>query len=136
MKSAMLPVLVLLATVGVAAERPSSETSAARLIRLVGHPGPRGERAPAAELTLDVRGQAITFQAERVDVLRGNVLGADVLAELAPNRPSLRVYGSAPVLDKLRAATADDQVEITGYHRPGSRDLLVSDVTVKPAKKP
>jgi hypothetical protein len=110
-----------------------SEPSAVRLIRLVGHPGAAGKRTPAARLTLEVRGRTIPFQAERVDVLKGNVLGADVLAEIAPRRPSLRLRGAPPVVAKLEGSTANDEVEIVGYHRPGSQDLMVSDIRVSPA---
>jgi hypothetical protein len=124
--------VLALALPGHATEPPSGEPSAVRLIRLVGHPGTRGKRAAAAELTLDVGRSRIPFQAERVDVLRGNVLGGDVLAEIAPRRPSLRLRGARAVLAKLEAATARDEVDIIGYHRPGSQDLLVSDVHVSP----
>ena len=123
---------LLLAIPAPAAERPSGEVSAVRLLRFVGHPGGPGKRTAAAALTLDVRGRTIRFQVERVEVLKGDVLGAEVLAELSPYNPSLRLRGAPPILAKLEASTAHDEVQITGWHRAGSRDLLVSDIQVSP----
>lgn len=123
---------LLLAISAHAAEPPSGEVSAVRLLRLVGHPGAPAKRSAAAGLTLDVRGRTIRFQVERIDVLKGNVLGADVLAEVSPYNPSLRLRGATPILGRLETSTARDEVQITGWHRPGSRDLLVSDIHVSP----
>ena len=96
----------------------------------VGPPEPG--RSAAADLELDVDGTRVRFQVSRVRVLRGSFLGADLLAELSPHRPSLYLRGPDELLKKLRSATPDDRVELTGYHRTGSRNLLVSDVDVKP----
>jgi hypothetical protein len=127
-------VLAALASATRADEPPSTETSAVRLIRLVGRPGdPGGPRVAAASLTLEVGTRTIPFQAERVDVLRGNLLGADVLAEISPYRPSLRLNGVPDVLRKVETSTAQDEVEISGWQRPGSRWFLVSDVKVRRA---
>ena len=95
----------------------------------VGPPEP--ERSAAADLELDVGGTRLRFQVSRVRVLRGSFLGADLLAELSPHRPSLYLRGPDELLKKLKVATPDDRVELTGYHRTGSRDLLVSDVQIK-----
>jgi len=67
-----------------------------------------------------------------VRVLRGSFLGADLLAELSPQRPSLYLRAPDELLKKLESATPADRVELTGYHRTGSRDLLVSDVKITP----
>ena len=96
----------------------------------VGPPEPG--RSAAADLELDIDGTRVRFQVSRVRVLRGSFLGADLLAELSPHRPSLYLRGPDELLKKLRSATPDDRVELTGYHRTGSRNLLVSDVDVKP----
>jgi hypothetical protein len=96
----------------------------------VGPPEPG--RSAAADLELDADGTRVRFQVSRVRVLRGSFLGADLLAELSPHRPSLYLRGPDELLKKLRSATPDDRVELTGYHRTGSRNLLVSDVDVKP----
>jgi hypothetical protein len=95
----------------------------------VGPPEPG--RSAAADLELAVAGTPLRFQVSRVRVLRGSFLGADLLAELSPQRPSLYLRGPDELLQKLGSATPDDRVELTGYHRTGSRDLLVSDVQVK-----
>jgi hypothetical protein len=95
----------------------------------VGPPEPG--RSAAADLELDVGGTRLRFQVSRVRVLRGSFLGADLLAELSPHRPSLYLRGPDELLKKLKVATPDDRVELTGYHRTGSRDLLVSDVQIK-----
>jgi len=95
----------------------------------VGPPEP--ERSAAADLELDVGGTRLRFQVSRARVLRGSFLGADLLAELSPHRPSLYLRGPDELLKKLKVATPDDRVELTGYHRTGSRDLLVSDVQIK-----
>jgi len=95
----------------------------------VGPPEPG--RSAAADLELDVGGTRLRFQVSRARVLRGSFLGADLLAELSPHRPSLYLRGPDELLKKLKVATPDDRVELTGYHRTGSRDLLVSDVQIK-----
>ena len=95
----------------------------------VGPPEPG--RSAAADLELDVSRERLRFQVSRVRVLRGSFLGADLLAELSPQRPSLYLRGPDELLQKLKSTTPDDRVELTGYHRTGSRDLLVSDVQIK-----
>ena len=96
----------------------------------VGPPEPG--RSAAADLELDVAGTRLRFQVSRVRVLRGSFLGADLLAELSPQRPSLYLRAPDELLKKLASATPADRVELTGYHRTGSRDLLVSDVKITP----
>ena len=127
---AVVAMVVFGAAAGHAAEPPSGQTSAVRIIRVVGHPGAAHGRTAAAEITLEVGSRTIPFQAERVDVLRGDVLGADVLAEISPYKPSLRLVSSERFVRMLEMSTAWDTVTITGYQRPGSREFLVSSLDV------
>jgi hypothetical protein len=98
----------------------------------LGPPAPR--RTAAADLELDVDGRRQRFQVSAARILRGSRLGADLLAELSPHRPSLFLRGPEELLRRLADARPEDRVEITGYHRTGSRDLLVSDVRVAPPR--
>ena len=111
--------------------QPPAESPA--LVVFEGRIGPpEPGRSAAADLELDVTGERLRFQVSRVRVLRGSFLGADLLAELSPHRPSLYLRGPDELLQKLKAAGPDVRVELTGYHRTGSRDLLVSDVKITP----
>jgi hypothetical protein len=96
-------------------------------IRLAGRVGPpMPGRTPAAELELAADDARMRFQVEETLVTRGKRLGADVLAELAPYHPSLRLHGPAELLKEVASARAGDWLEITGQYRSGSRELNVT----------
>ena len=125
--------LAVLAVVlaGVPMEKPGESPA---LVVFEGRIGPpEAGRTAAADLELDVDRTRVRFQVSRVRVLRGSFLGADLLAELSPHHPSLYLRGPESLLRKLLEATPADRVELTGYHRTGSRDLLVSAVEIRSA---
>jgi hypothetical protein len=103
-------------------------------IRLEGHVGaPDPKHRAAGDLTFRWGDTRVRFQAGRVVVTRGERLGADFLAEIAPYHSILILQGDDALLDRIRAAKPSDRLSITGYHRTGSRTFAVSAVDVKPA---
>jgi hypothetical protein len=105
-------------------------------IRLEGHVGaPVPKHHAAADVTFVWKHTRIRFQVDRAVVVRGEQLGADFLAEIAPYRSTLMLQGDDAVLGRLRAAKPRDRVSVTGYHRTGDRTFEVSRVDVAPAAR-
>ena len=103
-------------------------------IRLEGHVGaPDPKHRAAGDLTFRWGNTRVRFQADRVVVTRGERLGADFLAEIAPYRSTLILQGDEALLDRIRTAKRSDRLSVTGYHRTGSRTFSVSAVDLKPA---
>ena len=105
------------------------------LVRFEGHvggptPGDRG----IADLTLRHRDRTIAFRVREIWVLSGNAAGVDVLHEVEPYTPSMRVDGPPETLDRLTTASPDETLEVTGYFRRGQRLLMLSAVE-RPKKK-
>jgi hypothetical protein len=65
-------------------------------------------------------------------VLSGDLVGLDVLAEVAPYTPSMTVAGPKELLERLAASSPDRALVLTGYYRRGARILMLS--AVEPAK--
>ena len=84
-------------------------------------------RSAAADLELDFAGTRLRFQ-----VMRSFLGAADLLAEPSAQRPNLYPRGPGSLLPRLEATAPGDHVEITGYRRPRSRALPVSDVAITP----
>jgi hypothetical protein len=131
-RAAALGVLFAAAVAAAQVGRPSG----VRLIqiRLEGHVGaPDPKHRAAGDLTFRWDDTRVRFQAARVVVTRGERLGADFLAEIAPYRSILLLQGDEAPLDRIRTAKPSDRLSIIGYHRTGSRTFAVSAVDVRPA---
>jgi len=124
-----LALLTALALCGTArAQRAIPRPPEELLVSLIGSVGPPpAGRAPAAKLELNVEDTRLPFNAEEARVLSGSQLGANVLEDMEPNR-TLYVRGPKELLDKIRRASPEKRLEITGFYRTGSRNLLVNDV--------
>jgi hypothetical protein len=126
---------VLLVAASVAAEVLARQGFDVDLIRLEGRVGVRDpNRKGPADLDLQWDDTRVRLQVSRARVLRGNRLGEDFLAEIAPYEPSLFLQGDEALLERLRHAKPGDRVAVTGYHRTGSRTFEVSAVDAMPAE--
>lgn len=99
------------------------------VIRLDGYLGPS---VPSVRehgqsvLVLGVGGEKHLFELEHLKVLQGEVLPLGILTDIEAYHPNLILHAPKEIVDRL--ATASNQVEITGWYRTGTNDLIVSDV--------
>jgi hypothetical protein len=104
------------------------------LVRIDGHVGSKLASEPEglAELTLRRGETTIAFHVREIRVLSGDLVGLDVLAEVAPYTPNMTVTGPRELLDRLAGSHSGQALVLTGYYRRGSRMLMLS--AVEPAK--
>ena len=101
------------------------------LVRLEGH---LGERRPTDKGTTDLRvsyrGKNYRMQLTRLQVLTGSRLPGRILSDVTPLHPNFFLRGADTMVQRLDAPKSDDPVTITAYLRAGSRDLMVTEITV------
>ena len=134
MRTALGMVLAVCVVGHVAAGESPVTSLNVQVLRFDGRLGPPApHHVAAADLMLDAAGQRARMQVESLDVLMGDILAADVLAELYPLRPSLFLRGPEELVRRFGAARPGDHVVLTGYRHSGSRDLFLSAVEVEAA---
>ena len=103
------------------------------LLRLEGYVGaaPAGVK-PDANLLLHYRGTDYAFALTQMVVITGSRSASEVLQEIMPYHVSFILRGSPPAIATLTSAPTGQKVIVVGYHRRGSRDLLVDSVTEPP----
>jgi len=105
------------------------------LVRMQGHVGEAREGDRKLEVLTLRRGDTTApFTVTEIWVLSGDVLGTELLSDVAPYTPSLSVSGPQPVMKRLAEARPEDAIELTGYLRRGQRLFMLS--AVEPVKKP
>jgi hypothetical protein len=130
-RASVLAVLVAVATVAHA----DSFAPKPILVRIEGHVGRAREHdRNVAQLTLRERERVIDFTVDEIWVLSGDAAGTDVIHEVEQYTPSMSVSGPAEVLERLRQASPDDPLELTGYYRRGQRMLMLSSVEPRTKK--
>jgi hypothetical protein len=103
------------------------------LLRLEGRLGPpRPEDRGTENLSLQDGRNELRFQLTDLRVLSGGRLAGSVLSSVRPRRPNFFLRGSKEALEGIRAAKTNDMLRIMGYHRRGSRDLMVTEVETLP----
>ena len=101
------------------------------LVRLEGHlrPPQHGDKG-MTDLRLEHAGKTYRLQLTQLRVLTGSRLASRILADAAPLHPNFLLRGGDPMILRLDNGKPDDRVEITGYLRQGSRDILVTEVNI------
>jgi hypothetical protein len=131
-RAIVLAVLVAVATVAHADSFPLKPI----LVRIEGHVGRAREHdRNVAQLTLRERERVIDLTVDEIWVLSGDAAGTDVIHEVEQYTPSMSVSGPAEVLARLRHASPEDPLELTGYYRRGQRMLMLSSVEPRKKKK-
>ena len=104
------------------------------LIQLEGHlRNPQATDKGTTDLRLGHAGKTYRLQLTELRVLTGpSRLAADILANVAPHRPSFVLTGADAMVQRLDGAKPDAGVRIVGYLQRGSRQLLVTEITVTP----
>jgi hypothetical protein len=116
------------------AEAQPRRGSQAYLIQLEGYLGaPRPKPVGTTELTLRHGGGTYRFQLSRLRVLVGSVSPSNVLTDIEALQQTLNLRGAQSMIDRLAGGAEAEQVTITGHLRRGSRELMVSEVTLKAA---
>jgi hypothetical protein len=105
-------------------------------IRIEGYLGAPSPGAATTNLTLGYKGEIYRLQLTRLQVLFGNVLYPDILADVQPYRPNFILYGPPGELGKLAAARPGEPIEITGTIHAGGRSVLVQSLRVGPPGSP
>ena len=102
-------------------------------LRLYGHLGPaRPDEKGTNPLTTQNgdTGKVHQFTLTKLETVNVARLPGQILAEVAPFKPSFFLYAPSERLAKLEGATPEDQLEIIGYRTPGTRDILVATINV------
>jgi hypothetical protein len=131
--------LVLLATMvsaRVDAKPTQPVVPQVNLLQLEGHlRDPQPTDKGTTDLRLGHAGKTYRLQLTELRVLTGpSRLPADILANVAPHRPSFVLTGADAMVQRLDGSKPDAGVRIVGYLQRGSRQLLVTEITVTPSQ--
>ena len=102
-------------------------------VRLEGYVG----QAPAgvqteARVMLQYGGKTYEFDVTRTAVNTGDRSRQQLLRDIRPFQNTLVLRGSASMLGALSSASSGQQLVISGYHRTGSRELRVTQISPAP----
>jgi hypothetical protein len=104
------------------------------MMKLAAHVGPpRPNEVVVNDLTLRRGDRTIRLQVREAWVLSGDALAQEVLDDVEPYDPNLTVAGPRELLARLESASPDEDLEVVGYIRRGSRLFTLS--SIEPAKK-
>ena len=87
-------------------------------------------------VTLGRGRDTVHFRLDQLVVMNGRRSAGQILSDAEPYRPNFNLLGTDSILKRLDGAKPTDHVTIMGYLRIGSRDLMVSNVTVESAATP
>ena len=138
-----LPIAGVVALVAAAAGAQTTEYRGSLeppdLVELTGHVGkPAPGETGGWNITL-AAGFSPTiydFHLSGMRILNSGRLPLSVLSNLEPYRPTMFLFGHADQLATLAAATAADNVVISGYRRIGSRNLMLTGLRVESPTTP
>ena len=128
----LAPAIVLTVGLGLTTAADAERFAIPKLIRMTGHVGdPLPTDVGAEDWYLGYKDKQFRFQCEHLKVLSDATLPASIVAHVDIYRPNFTLYGDPKLMEKLDTATPNQTVQITGYYRRSSRDILVNDVTVQ-----
>jgi len=132
----LLPLIMLTnSRIALAQKRPAPAPEV-NLIRFEGHLGPpQPSDRGGTNLWLNHGGKEYRFQLTRLRVLTGTRMASRIIADVQPYRPSLFLRGAETMTQRLVTARPSDRIQINGYLRAGTRDLMVTEVMVSTAAR-